>query len=72
MSDSLAGFLVDGLHPRYLSLVVELPALCESEFAFKASILQIQAQRDQRQTLFRCSTDQLADLAAVQQELTSA
>ena len=44
----------------------------EGKLAFEPSVLQVHTQRHQGESLFRCPSDQLANLTAVQQKLAGA
>lgn len=69
LAGGLARFLVDGLQTRDLSFIVKFPALGKRELAFQPAVFQVQPERNKSKPLFRRLSNQLSNLAAVQEEL---
>lgn len=49
---------------------MKFSAFAEGQLALKTAVLEIQTQRNERQPLFRCPSDEPSNLAAIEEKLS--
>ena len=70
LADGLLGFPVDCLLAGHFTFVVKLSSFGQSQFTLQSTALEVDAQRNKRQSFFDRLPDESANLTAVQEKLS--